>query len=117
MPPFAYFAHERDIRVFKAGDVIFSDGDPGDHMFAVLEGDVEIRKGERVLERLTVGGIFGELALIDRTARSATAVAVRDCRLAAVGQQRFAALVQQMPYFALDLMKILADRLRRATAS
>ena len=117
MPPFAYFANERDVRVFKAGDVIFAEGDPGDHMFAVLEGEVEIRRGDRLLERLTVGGIFGELALIDRTARSATAIAMRDCRLAAVGQQRFTALVQQTPYFALDLMRILADRLRRATAS
>ena len=117
MPSFAYFANERDIRAFKAGDVIFADGDFGEHMFAVLEGDVEIRSGDRVLEMVAVGGVFGELALIDQAPRSATAIAMRDCRLAAVSRERFIALVQRTPYFALDIMKILADRLRRATAS
>jgi CRP-like cAMP-binding protein len=63
---FAYFSNERDVRVFKAGDVIFAESDVGDYMFAVLEGDVEIRRGDRVLETVTVGGIFGELALIAR---------------------------------------------------
>src|SRR5215510_129538 len=114
---FRYFSNERDVRLFKAGDVIFAEGDVGDHMFAVLEGDVEIRKGDRVLETVGAGGVFGELALIDDSVRSATAMAIRDCRLAAVNQQRFTSLVQRTPYFALDVMKILADRLRRATAS
>jgi len=115
VPSFTYFANERDIRVFKPGDVIFADGDVGEHMFAVLEGDVEIRRGDRVLEVVEVGGVFGELALIDQTPRSATAIAMRDCRLAAVTRERFIALVQRTPYFALDIMKVLADRLRRVT--
>jgi CRP/FNR family cyclic AMP-dependent transcriptional regulator len=61
--------------------------------------------------------VFGELALIDHSARSATAIAARDCRLATVSRERFTSMVQRSPYVALDLMKILADRLRRATAS
>jgi CRP/FNR family transcriptional regulator, cyclic AMP receptor protein len=117
VPSFAYFSNERDIRVFKAGDVIFAEGDAGHHMFAVLEGDVEIRSGDRVFETITAGSIFGELALIDDAVRSATAIAIRDCRLAAVSRERFTALVQRTPYFALDVMKILADRLRRATST
>ena len=70
-----------------------------------------------MLETVAAGGVFGELALMSDSARSATAVAIRDCRLAAVSRERFTALVQRTPYFALDLMKLLADRLRRATAS
>lgn len=70
-----------------------------------------------MLETLGEGRVFGELALIDQAERSATAVVTRDCRLAAVGQRRFTALVQQTPFFAVDIMRILADRLRRNTTA
>lgn len=117
MPAFTFLRNERDVRAFKAGEVIFSEGDAGDSMFAVLEGEVEIRTGERVLETVGQGSVFGELALIDEAPRSATAVVTRDCRVVAVGERRFTALVQQTPYFALEIMKVLADRLRRNTSS
>ena len=109
--------NEPDVRTYRAGEVVFAEGQPGDSMYALLEGEVEIRKGDRVLETVPAGGVFGEMALIDQEARSASAIAVTDCRVVAVGQRRFTLLVQQTPYFALQIMHVLADRLRRNTAS
>ncbi len=117
MPSFDFLRREADARSFRAGDVIFAEGDAGEHMFAVLEGEVEIRKGGRVLESVGSGGVFGEMALIDRKPRSAAAVARSDCRVAAVDRSRFMLLVQQTPFFALQMMQVLSDRLRRNTAS
>ena len=117
MAAFVFLRNEPDIRTFEAGDVIFSEGDAGDSMFAVLDGEIEIRKADRVLETVGAGSVFGELALIDQAPRSATSVVTRDCRVVAVGQRRFTSLVQQTPYFALEIMHILADRLRRSTSS
>ncbi len=66
---------------------------------------------------MRAGGVFGEMALIDKAPRSATAVAVTDSQVVAVGEKRFMYLIQQTPYFALEIMHVLADRLRRNTAS
>ena len=117
MPTFDLLRHEADARSFRAGELIFSEGEPGEHMYAVLEGEVAIRKGERVLEVVGSGSVFGEMALIDRMPRSAAAIAKSDCRVAAVDQSRFMLLVQQTPFFALQMMQVLSDRLRRNTAS
>lgn len=117
MTMFDLLRREPDVRKFTAGEAVFTEGEPGDCMFAVVEGDVAIRKGERVLEHVHAGGVFGEMALIDKTPRSASAVAVTDCQVVAVAEKRFMYLVQQTPYFALEIMHVLADRLRRNTSS
>jgi CRP/FNR family cyclic AMP-dependent transcriptional regulator len=113
MPIFEVLRNEPDARELAAGQTIFLAGDAGDCMYAVLDGEVELRKGERVLETVGHGGVFGEMALIDGAPRSATAMARTDCRLVAIGQRRFLTLVQQTPFFALQLMQVLTERLRR----
>ncbi|HEY2322494.1 MAG TPA: cyclic nucleotide-binding domain-containing protein [Thermoanaerobaculia bacterium] len=115
MAIFDLLKHERELRSFAAGDVIFNEGDAGDAMYAVLQGEVEITKHGHTLEVVPVGGVFGEMALIDQEPRSATAKARTDCKLALVNQKRFTLLVQQTPFFALQIMHTLADRLRRNT--
>jgi CRP/FNR family cyclic AMP-dependent transcriptional regulator len=117
MAVFDLLKHETDVREYGPGDFIFAEGEKGDCMYAVLEGEVDIRKHDRVLETVQEGNVFGEMALIDQEPRSASAVAKTSCRVAAVGQRRFTMLVQQTPYFALQIMHVLADRLRRNTAS
>ena len=97
---------------YRAGDTIFSEGDIGSEMFGVLEGDVELRRGDQVVQRLGPTGVFGEMALIDNSARNLTAVAASDCQLATIDRKLFLFLVHETPTFALDVMSSLAERLR-----
>jgi len=107
------FQNTKDFRIFSAGETIFAQGEPGDVMYVVLEGEVDIKAEAEVLDHLSEGHIFGEMAIIDREPRSATAIAATDCRVAPVDQKRFTFMVQQNPYFAVEVMSVMADRLRR----
>src|SRR5215472_3499786 len=101
-------------RDFKAGEVIFREGDPAHELFIIQSGEIEIRLGNRVLETLPQYSIFGEMALIDSSPRSAMAVAVTDTTLVSVSEKQFLFLVSNTPYFALNVMRIMARRLRAA---
>ena len=109
------FKSERDLRAFARGQPIFSDGDPGDAMYAVVEGSVDIVWRGRPLETVDAGGIFGELALLDDRPRSASAIARTDCKVAVIDLKRFETLVRQAPFFAVEVRRVMADRLRRRT--
>jgi CRP/FNR family transcriptional regulator, cyclic AMP receptor protein len=100
-------------RNFTKGKTIFQEGDRGDEFFIVMRGQVEIRSGDRHLETLGPDGIFGEMALIDDSPRSASAVALTDVTLAPIKENQFLFLVQNTPFFALSVMRVLAHRLRR----
>jgi CRP-like cAMP-binding protein len=100
-------------RNFAKGKTIFQEGDRGDEFFIVVRGQVEIRSGERHFETLEADGIFGEMALIDDGPRSATVIALTDVTLAPINENQFLFLVQNTPFFALSVMRVLARRLRR----
>ena len=100
------------VRSFKAGEVIFQQGDAAEEFYVIQSGTVEIRLGNRVLDTLPELSIFGEMALIDRSPRSATAVAATDVSLVPVGEKQFLFLVSRTPHFALNVMRVLAQRLR-----
>jgi CRP/FNR family transcriptional regulator, cyclic AMP receptor protein len=102
------------VRSFKAGDVIFRQGDPAEELYIVQSGKVEIRLGNRLLDTLSEMSIFGEMALIDHNPRSATAVAATDATVVPVGEKQFLFLVSRTPHFALNVMRVLAQRLRTA---
>ena len=82
----------------------------------VKEGNLNIRVGSKTLNTLNPGEMFGEMALIGDEPRSATAVAVTDSKLLPVDEERFLFLVEQTPYFALYVMRVLADRLRSTSS-
>src|SRR5262245_21282856 len=110
------FFRQSDVGVaYSAGAAIFSAGDPADCLYVVRSGRVALRAGDATLEELEEGGMFGEMALVDTGARSASAIAVTDCEVVPVDLQRFRRLVHQHPYFAENVMKVMAERLRRAT--
>ena len=113
MTTFSILRNEREAIAFTAGETIFRAGEPGDVMYAVLEGLVDIVIHDQVIETVGEGGILGEMALIDTKPRSASAVAKTDCKLAAVNQKRFFLLIQQTPFFAIQVMEVMAERLRR----
>ncbi|MEN9934231.1 MAG: hypothetical protein RLZZ387_810 [Chloroflexota bacterium] len=98
---------------FAAGQVIFRLGDPGDAMYVVKSGKVDIVCGESLIDTVGPGGIVGEMALIGGELRSATAVARTDCALTPIDERRFEVLVQQTPSFAVMVMRVLVQRLRR----
>ena len=100
------------LREFKAGEVIFKEGDAAAEFFVIQRGKVDIRLGNRLLGTLSDHDIFGEMALIEAAPRSATAVAATDVKLVPVGEKQFLFLVSRTPYFALKDMRVLARRLR-----
>jgi CRP/FNR family transcriptional regulator, cyclic AMP receptor protein len=78
-----------------------------------VRGEVEIRSGARRLETLGQNSIFGEMALIDDSPRSATVVALTECTVAPIKESQFLFLVRNAPFVALRAMRVLAARLRR----
>ncbi len=101
-------------RDFKAGEVIFIQGDDARELFIVQSGEVEIRLGNRLLETVSQYGIFGEMALIDAAPHSATAVAATDVKVVPIAEKQFLFLISNTPHFALNMMRTMARRLRNA---
>lgn len=99
---------------FTPGEVIFDKGDKGDKMYVIRSGEVEILIDGKVVETLSSGGIFGEMALIDGAPRAAAARAKTDCEVAPLTEKTFLFLVHETPFFAIAVMRTLADRLRRS---
>ena len=83
-------------------------------MYVVIEGEVEVYVGPTMVYVAGPGSVIGEMALIDQSPRSATTTARTDCRVAVVGLKRFEFLVQNTPYFSIQVMQIMADRLRHS---
>ena len=106
------FRNETDFQALPAGTTVFSRGAAGDAMYVILEGEVELEVGGRKVAKLGPGEIFGEMALIDNAPRIATATTASACKLVPVSQKRFLFMVQQTPHFSLQIMRIMAERLR-----
>jgi len=107
---------EGDIKpaIYAAGDTIFEVGQPGDLMYLVRSGEVDILIDGKVVDTIGPDSIFGEMALIDSAPRSATAVAKTDCTLLPINEKRFLFMVDETPFFALQVMRIMSTRLRKA---
>ena len=112
MNPAELFSHETNLVELAPGEVLFREGDPGEEMFVLLEGSLDVLVGNTTVGGSIRGDMLGEMALIDQSPRSATVVAREPARLARLDSQRFQRLIQQHPFFALHLMKVLADRIR-----
>lgn len=104
--------NKSEAKTYTAGQRIFSQGDAGTTMYVVHEGEVELLVNGQKVEELGPGGVLGEMGLIDTAPRSATAVARTDCKLIPVNRERFGLLVQHTPDFALQIMRVMAGRLR-----
>jgi len=107
------FRHADTVITFEAGQTIFEAGDQGDVMYAVLEGTVDILVGERVIDQAEAGGIFGEMALVDGSPRSASARARTSVKVTPVSEKQFLRMVEMTPHFALQVLRVMSERLRR----
>ncbi|HET7085994.1 MAG TPA: cyclic nucleotide-binding domain-containing protein [Rhizomicrobium sp.] len=110
------FKSEENVVSVKEGEPLFRKGDAGSCMYVVLSGELKVGDGNKIYEQLGPGGLVGEMALIDRAPRAATVTALTDATLAAIDEKRFMFLTQQTPSFALNVMRILSQRLRKMDA-
>jgi hypothetical protein len=107
--------------VFKPGQYVFKEGQPGKSMYIIEEGEVEIVRGagsdERQLARLEHGDFFGEMAILDQQPRGASARALTDCRLLEIDAALFDQMLRENPEIAVRMMRKLSRRLRAALAA
>lgn len=107
------FENAADAIPFPAGTVIFEQGATSDVMYAIAAGDVLLTHDDRPLATLAAGTLVGEMALLEQRPHYVTAVAQTDCKLVPIDRRRFQFLVEQTPYFAIQVMTLMAERLQR----
>src|SRR5208337_2382873 len=112
---------EQHVRFFDQGAVIFKENDDGNEMFIIIQGVVEIRKSKgqassKILTSLQKGDMFGEMAIIEKQPRSATAVAVQPTRVLVLNEKLYDSMVGTNPDFARKMNRVLSERIRRADA-
>lgn len=101
-----------DLVEFPARTVIFSEKDVADVMYVIIKGEVELTLHGEPLGMEGEGGIFGEMAMINETNRSATATSLTKVKLAKLDHDTFREFVEKNTDFALHVMAVLANRLR-----
>jgi len=115
-----------DFRIFKdievpeitvqAGTTILAEGGEGAIMFMIRSGTVEVQVNGVVVEEISEGGIFGEMALLEHSPRSADIVAKTDVVAVPLDEKKFIVLIAKVPHFSLLVMRSLARRIRRMNA-
>jgi CRP-like cAMP-binding protein len=109
---FDLFRHDPEFIEIQAGEILFSEGDFGEAMFVLIEGTAEISIGGIFLEECTQGTFVGEMAVVDGSPRHATVTAISDCKFVVVDKTRFHFLIDETPGFAIEVIRILANRLK-----
>ena len=105
-----------NVETRQPGDYIFKAGEVGKLMYVVKSGEVQIKVNDAVVETVSAGNLLGEMALLDNAPRSADAVAATQCEIIPIDLIRFLSLVQQTPFFAIELMRIMVRRIRAMNA-
>jgi len=108
------FPSELNHLTFGPGEVIFHVGEAGDEVYVVTEGSVDLLDNERPVRTAGPGEVLGEMAVVDGSPRSLTAVAKTACRLVAIDQCRFNFLVRTSPHFARHLRQMIGERLQHS---
>ena len=128
MPIFRYLTYKElvrlmnitEVRVTKALELIIKEGTPGDALFILLDGKVRLHKGDTFLCELKRGDHFGEMALLDRGPRSASASAETDARLLLIRRKDFYNVIKNESKLSVKLLwnflQVLTQRLRKTTA-
>jgi CRP-like cAMP-binding protein len=110
------FRNAKDALSFSTGQTVFSEGEKGDLMYVVQSGELDVRHNGHRIETLGEGNIFGEMSLIGDEPRSTTVVALTEVKLVPVDLKRFMFLVEETPYFAVQVMRIMSSRIRKMLA-
>ena len=102
---------------FKAGDVLMLEGEPGAEFYVIVEGTVRIERGGRAIRSMTAGGFLGEIALVDRGPRTATATCVSDVRLLEIRGHEFERLMATLPAVDRRVRAAIERRARSGDAA
>jgi CRP/FNR family cyclic AMP-dependent transcriptional regulator len=113
---------ENHVRFFENGETIFRENEPGSEMFLIIQGAVEIRKAtgsssSKTLISLYKGDLFGEMAIIEKKPRSASAVAVEPTRLLSINEKLYDSMIVSNPDFARKMSRVLSERIRKSNAT
>jgi CRP-like cAMP-binding protein len=113
--------YEQHVKNYGPGQTIFEEGDAGTEMYVIVEGKIEIRKStsgssSKILVVLEKGDIFGEMAIIEKKKRSASATTKEAARLLVLNEDLFESTLEKNPDFASKIIRILSERLRRMNA-
>ena len=111
---YSLFKNDPNLINLKIGKQLFHEGDQGDVMYVMISGKAAVLVGGQPVEEIVEGDIVGEMAIIDGSPRSASVIAESDCVLAAVSKERMESLIVDSPPFAMDVMRVMARRLRQA---
>ena len=108
-------ASKGEVLLVKPGDLVFASGEPGDCMFGLLEGSVELSwNGDQGHELIKAGDVFGAGALVtSEHRRYGNARALTDCKLLVMNREKFLFAVQESPMFAIELLGSIDQRLRQ----
>ena len=107
------FDKSEDAVIYAPGQVVFREGDPAEHLYAIVSGAVDVIVRDKVVDTIGPASVVGEMALIEDRPRNATVVAKVESRLVPITRHRFLFLVQQTPFFSIQLMSVMAARLRK----
>jgi CRP/FNR family cyclic AMP-dependent transcriptional regulator len=113
----ALVARRAEDVVVPAGKVLVSEGETGQQFFVIMGGTATLTRRGHKIATLGPGDSFGELALLDKHPRNATAVADTPMELIVLGQREFAGLIDDAPGFGRKLLAAMASRLRSADMS
>lgn len=106
------FRHDPTVIEIKQGNTLFKEGEVGSEMYVLIEGQAEVHINGVFFETCQTGAMVGEMAVIDDSPRYATVTAVSDCKFVVVDKKHFHFLVDETPGFAIEIMRILANRLK-----
>lgn len=112
---FDLFRHDPEFIEIEAGDILFREGDIGNAMYVLIEGIADISIDGVLFEKCTQGSFVGEMAVIDGSPRYATVTAVTQCKFVVVDAKRFHYLVDESPGFAIEVMRVIAQRLKKTS--
>jgi CRP/FNR family cyclic AMP-dependent transcriptional regulator len=113
-------AYTSDVVTYRAGQVLFRRGDAGDAAYVIIKGDAEVSVpsdgGEIPIAQLHDGDFLGEIAILCDTPRTATITAKNELQALRIRKEPFFELLHEFPEMAVEMTRLLAERLTRTTA-
>jgi len=113
---FGLFRHAANSITYPPHATVFREGEEGHVMYAIKRGSVAVLVEGKKVDTLGEDEVFGEMALLEHRTRSATVMTLTETELIEIDEAQFYILVRQNPHFALQLMRLLSERLRHSHA-